>query len=190
MTIPAAWAPLRHADIYLLDHVLRGTISPGDRVLDVGCGSGRHLPLLAHAGCAVVAIDPHPSAVQACQRLLVELPGRHRALAAGLPELDLAEVFPVVLCNAVLHFAPDQEHFHQWADACWRHVAPGGFLFARLSTRIALPQADPPGFTYLATAEDIHACERRWRATRVDPLKTTLVEELRTMTTWTLRKPA
>src|SRR5690606_4252108 len=113
-----------------------------------------------------------------CQRVLEQLPGQHRAFVAALPELDLGDVFAVVICNAVLHFAPDGERFHQWADACWRHVAPGGFFFARLSTRIGLPLADPPGFAYLAEAEDIIACERRWQAERINPLKTTLVEDL------------
>jgi tellurite methyltransferase len=95
----------------------------------------------------------------------------------------------VVVVNAVLHFAPDQDAFHRWADACWRQLAPGGLFLARLSTRIGLPDARPPGFRYLADEDDLLACEARWRARRIDPLKTTLVERLRTMTTWALGGP-
>jgi hypothetical protein len=93
-----------------------------------------------------------------------------------------------VLCIAVLHFAPNQATFHAWADACWQRLLPGGIFLARLSTRIALPEA-AAHFAYRATLEDIVSCEQRWRASRVDPLKTTMVEELRAMSTWILRKP-
>jgi hypothetical protein len=45
-------------------------------------------------------------------------------------------------------------------------------------------------FAYRPTLADLVACEQRWGARRIDPLKTTLVEELRVMSTWTLRRPA
>lgn len=188
MSLPTAWLPLQSADIYVLDHVLRGTIRAGDRVLDIGCGSGRQFPVLTHAGAVVTAVDHDPEAVQACRQLAATLPGMVDVMPGRLPDLALNQTFDAVICNAVLHFASDQASFHTWADACWRHVAPGGFFFARLSTRIGLSQASVRGFAYLADEDDIRACEQRWQATRVDPLKTTLVETLRTMTTWTLRK--
>ena len=43
-----------------------------------------------------------------------------------------------VLSIAVLHFARDPAHWHAMVDALWRHVAPGGTLFARLSTTIGI----------------------------------------------------
>ncbi|MDA3962995.1 MAG: class I SAM-dependent methyltransferase [Planctomycetota bacterium] len=189
MSVPAAWAPLRHADIYLIDHVLRGTIQPGDTVADLGCGGGRNLAVLAEIGCSVTFVDADPAAVTAASRLAECLPGLHRALVGSLPDLDLEHSCDVVLSNAVLHFAPNQTQFHAWADACWRQLAPGGVFLARLSTRIGLPDAKPPGFRYLADGADIADCEQRWGAERIDPLKTTLVDELRTMTTWALRRP-
>ena len=189
MTLPEAWSPLAGADIYLLDLVLRGIIRPDAGVLDIGCGSGRNLPVLAHAGASITAVDADPVAVASCSRLLSQAPGRHTCTVATLPILGVEQRFDAVVCIAVLHFAPDQADFHAWADACWQRLLPGGIFLARLSTRIALPEA-AGHFAYRATLEDIVSCEERWQAIRVDPLKTTLVEDLRAMSTWILRKPA
>jgi 2-polyprenyl-3-methyl-5-hydroxy-6-metoxy-1,4-benzoquinol methylase len=188
MPLPLAWAPLKGADIYLLDLVLRGTIRPNASVLDIGCGAGRNLPFLAHAGATITAVDANPSTVAACSQLLAQMPGSHTCKIATLPNLGLNQQFDAVVCIAVLHFAPDQSAFHTWADACWQHLLPGGVFLARFSTRIALPEV-AAHFAYRPTLNDIETCEKRWKATRIDPLKTTLVEEKRVMSTWTLSKP-
>ncbi len=188
MPIPPTWLPLKGADIYLVDLVLRGTIRPDANVLDIGCGSGRNLSFLAYAGATITAVDADAAAVASCSELLSQVPGTHTCKVAQLPNLNLENRFDVVVCIAVLHFAPDQTTFHQWADACWQCLLPGGIFLARLSTRIALPEA-AAHFAYRPTLNDIVTCEQRWRATRIDPLKTTLVEEKRVMSTWTLNKP-
>lgn len=188
MGIPAAWSTLIGVDIYLLDLVLRGIIRADASVIDIGCGGGRNLPFLAQAGASITAVDADHAALAACAQRLAEAPGTHRCHVGALPDLGITECFDAVLCIAVLHFAPDQTSFHQWADACWERLKPGGIFLARLSTRIALPEASSH-FTYRPILADIQSCEKRWHATRIDPLKTTLVEELRVMSTWTLRRP-
>ena len=47
-------------DIYLFDQLLRGNITPGMRVLDAGCGSGRNLVYLLREGYEVFAVDRTP----------------------------------------------------------------------------------------------------------------------------------
>jgi len=187
MGIPPAWSTLIDVDIYLLDLVLRGLIRADASVIDIGCGGGRNLPFLAQAGASITAVDADHAALAGCAQRLAQAPGTHRCHVGALPDLGITECFDAVLCIAVLHFAPDQHRFHQWADACWERLKPGGVFLARLSTRIALPEASSH-FTYRPTLADIQSCEKRWHATRIDPLKTTLVEELRVMSTWTLRR--
>lgn len=184
---------LRGADIYLVDLVLRDRLRPGSRVLDVGCGSGRNLPPLLAMGCAVTALDPDPGALAATSERCSGAGSRLRLLHGSAEELPLEddEGFDLVLVNAVLHFAPDRSSWIRQADGCWASVAPGGRMFARLSTRIALPAGiHPPGFGYLATEDDLLEREEAWGAQRSEPLKTTLVERLRTMTTWVLARRA
>lgn len=188
MNLPAAWVPLAGADIYLIDQILRGRIGSGMSALDVGCGGGRNLPALLAAGCAITAIDADAQAVAAARTLFG---GRldDRILVCDLERMPFAPGgFDVVIVNAVLHFAPDAAAFARWAEACWLQLAPGGLFLARLSTRIGLPDVRPAGFRHLASEAELMACERRWMASRADPLKTTLVETTRTMTTWALTR--
>ena len=56
--------------------------------------------------------------------------------------------------------------------------------------RRASPCRKWPLISPIVPLDDIVSCEQRWRASRIDPLKTTLVEDKRVMSTWTLRKPA
>lgn len=54
-------------------------VRPGDRVLEVGTGSGYVAALLAHLGASVVGIERHPELVQAARRRLSGL-GYHDVL--------------------------------------------------------------------------------------------------------------
>jgi SAM-dependent methyltransferase len=63
-------------------------LSEGDRVLDIGAGSGRYLPPLAAAGCDVIALE-HSPAMRAQIDLLVQ--------TAQLPRVTtIADTWPTV----------------------------------------------------------------------------------------------
>ena len=139
---------LGRIDIYLLDHILRGHIASGMRILDAGCGGGRNLVYLMQAGFEVMGLDRDPRAVQTVR-------GMARRLAPHLPE-DAFRVesledssfedgcADVVLCNAVLHFARDHDHFDAELDGAWRLLAPGGLFFARLASSIGIEDRVQP----------------------------------------------
>ncbi len=180
--------PIRGADIYLIDQLLRGQIRPSDRVLDAGCGGGRNSGALHAMGCDVYGFDQ-------CSNSICSLHSRiptslHDHFRVGQLERSPfeGERFDVVICNAVLHFAQHRDHFMRMVQTCWDHLELGGLFFSRLSTTIAWPEETPSCFPFLASESDLQDCESRWGATRADPLKTTLVERARTMTTWVLRK--
>ncbi len=50
-------------DIYLLDQLLRARITPGMRIFDAGCGSGRNLVYLLREGYEVFGVDADPESV-------------------------------------------------------------------------------------------------------------------------------
>jgi len=190
-------------DIYVFDQLLRGNIAPGMRVLDAGCGYGRNLVYLLREGAEVFAIDADAEGVEHVRRLSASL-GRRlppENFRVGLiEELDFPDGFAdVVLCNSVLHFARDHRHFNAMLAALWRVLRPGGMLFCRLGSRIGMdfPRvrgtenhfAIPDGSAwYLVDEPMLLSLTGQMNAVLVDPLKTTVVQDYRCMTTWVTRK--
>jgi SAM-dependent methyltransferase len=105
----------------------------------------------------------------------------------------------VVISSAVLHFARDDDEFQSLLEASWRILAPGGLFFCRLAStigmesrferlegrRYALPDATE---RYLVDEALLLELTERLGGELLDPLKTTVVQNLRCMTTWVLRK--
>jgi tellurite methyltransferase len=194
-------------DIYLLDQLLKGRIAPGMRVLDAGCGGGRNLVWFLRSGYEVSGVDGNPEAVRQVRNLAAQLapalpPDR---LSESFQVADLEalpfpdERFDVVLCSAVLHFARDEGHFDRMLDEMWRVLRPGGLFFARLASTIGLEGRVRPlggrwflvpdgSERFLVDAEMLRKTTGRLGGIWLDPLKTTLVEDLRSMSTWVLRK--
>ena len=78
------------------------SFAPGCRVLDIGCGSGRDLAVLASQGYQAFGIDGTPEFVQLAQEIHPELKGRvTQGLLPDLP-IPFDGEFDAVLCCAVL----------------------------------------------------------------------------------------
>ncbi len=188
-------------DIYVFDQLLRGNIELGMRVLDAGCGFGRNLVYMLHAGFDVFAVDADPEAVdhvrQLSHTLQTGLPAENFK-PAFLDALSFGDAaFDVVLCNSVLHFAQDEAHFDRMLNELWRVLAPGGLLFCRIGSRIgmAFPQVRHGIYQigdgaewFLVDEAMLLSRTEAFNAVLVDPLKTTVVQDYRCMTTWVLRK--
>ncbi len=190
-------------DIYLFDQLLKGRITPRQKVLDAGCGAGRNLIYLLKLGCDVSAIDAAEQNMVAVRRLAGELAphlGEDRFPVGRIEALPFADgTFDTVLCSAVLHFARDEEHFHAMVGELWRVLRPGGLLFTRLASSIGIEdRIDPIGGRRFALPDGserflvdealLLTLTDRLGGSLVDPLKTTNVQGLRCMTTWCLEK--
>ncbi|MDP9121487.1 MAG: class I SAM-dependent methyltransferase [Acidobacteriota bacterium] len=192
-------------DIYLLDQLLRGRIRPGMTLLDAGSGHGRNLVFLLRDGYEVYALDPDPRAIAAVRSLAQGL-APHLPAANFRVEAVESSSFPdhaadVVISSAVLHFARDEPHFRAMLDGTWRLVKPHGLLFCRLASSIGMPHrftplggrrfALPDGTErFLVDEEYLLELTAHYGGALVDPLKTTLVQDQRCMTTWVLGRPA
>ncbi|GGG26369.1 class I SAM-dependent methyltransferase [Pontibacter amylolyticus] len=190
-------------DIYLFDQLLKGRIQKGMQLLDAGCGAGRNIAYLMRAGVQVYGADISAEAIKITRELASELAPTLPARNFVVADLDALpfenEKFDVVLCSAVLHFARSEEHFKAEVRELWRVLKPGGMLFARFSTTIGLEgklqqlegrfyRMSHGPVWFLADEEMIMALEREIGMARLEPLKTVLVEQERTMTTWVVRK--
>ena len=190
-------------DIYLFDQILRGRISPGSRVLDAGCGSGRNIHYLLNAGYDVSAADADPDAVSAVMRLAADLnatlpPTNFRREPVEAMSFE-EESMDVVLSIAVLHFALSDEQFEAMLESIWRVLKPGGMFFCRLASNIGMEvrmiqkkgrrHLLPDGTErYLVDEALLLDWTRRLGGVLLDPLKTTIVQNQRCMTTWVIRK--
>ena len=190
-------------DIYLFDQLLKGRITPGMRILDTGCGTGRNLVYLLREGYEVYAVDPDAQAVDSVRSLA-------RMLAPALPESNFRveavehmsfedACADVVISNTVLHFARDDAHFESMLHGSWRVLKPGGLFFCRLGSSIGMESQvkriqgrrhrSPDGSErYLVDEALLGSISQRLGGELADPLKTTVVQNQRSMTTWVLRK--
>jgi len=119
--------------------------------------------------------------------------------AAGPVETNAAENFDVVLSSAVLHFARDEEQWQAMVDGMWRVLTPGGLFFARLASTIGMEGKItliegrryhlPDGSDrFLVDEAMLKKVTAAIGGEFIEPIKTTVVENLRAMTTWVVRK--
>jgi demethylmenaquinone methyltransferase/2-methoxy-6-polyprenyl-1,4-benzoquinol methylase len=106
-------------------------IEPGDRVLDLGCGTGALALRLARRGAGVVGVDPSPAMLdEAAGRLRAEgLQEQVELRSLGVAELDAfgAGSFDAVASTLVFsELSPDEVEYA--LDECWRILRPGGQL--------------------------------------------------------------
>jgi tellurite methyltransferase len=192
-------------DIYLFDQLLRGRVAPGMRVLDAGCGTGRNLVYLLRAGYEVFGVDANAAAIAEVRSLAGRVapvlpPDNFRVESLGA--LSFPKSFAdVVICSAVLHFAKDGADFNEMLRGCWGALKPGGIFFCRLASSIGLDGRGQPlggrryrlpdnSERYLVDEALLMALTHELGGELLDPLKTTVVQGQRCMTTWVVRKGA
>jgi tellurite methyltransferase len=189
-------------DIYVFDQILRGNIAPAMRIIDAGCGYGRNLVYLLRENAEIFAIDANPKAVEHVRQfsnsLNTKLPDENFQVGRVEQMPFPSESADVVLCSSVLHFARSDAQFLAMLAELWRVLRPGGLLFCRLASRIGMDfdpignglYAMPGGQSwYLVDEQRLMDLTASMKGVLVDPLKTTIVQNHRCMTTWVLRKP-
>ena len=190
-------------DIYLFDQLLRGRISPGQRILDAGCGGGRNLVYLLREGYDIYGADSDPQAIAGVRRLAAQLaptlPTSNFRVEA-IEEMTFPDALvDVALSSAVLHFARDDDHFNAMLRGTWRVLKPGGLFFCRLASSIGIEnRVEPLGGRrfrlpdgsqrYLVDEPLLIRLTRELGGQLADPLKTTIVQDQRAMTTWVIHK--
>jgi tellurite methyltransferase len=202
-TLKIKMSPLSHhtgnTDIYLIDQIIKGRYRPSDIILDAGAGSGRNLYWFAQQGFPVFGTDRNPEAVQWLKENYPDQPGDRFQLAPveHLPFHD--GHFHHVICSAVLHFADHQAHFEEMFAELVRVLQPGGSLFIRTATDVGLEDKMIPvgngrflmpdeSERFLLTRTVLDQLVTRHHLEWLEPFKTVLVDQLRSMAVVVLGK--
>ncbi|MFN2492447.1 MAG: class I SAM-dependent methyltransferase [Pyrinomonadaceae bacterium] len=190
-------------DIYLFDHLLKGRFTPEMPILDAGCGAGRNLIYFLRSGYNVCGIDQSADSISRVQSLA-------STLAPHLPATNFRtepvektsfadDSFDVVISSAVLHFAEDERHWHNMVHEMWRLLKRDGIFFARLASTIGMEdQVElingrryhlPDGSDrFLVDEKMLNRTTERLGAEWLEPFKTVVVSNKRSMSNWCLRK--
>ena len=190
-------------DIYLFDQLLGGRLQPGMSLLDAGCGGGRNLVYFLRNGFKVYGVDWSATAIVQAKSLATELLNDIESDQFRVENVDRMsfsnETFDVVLSSAVLHFANDEEHWQAMVSEMWRVLKPGGIFFARLASTVGIEDQIQPikgrryqlpdgSDRFLVDFDMLDKTTKSLGGEWLEPFKTVVVHNLRSMSNWCLRK--
>jgi len=128
-------------------------LRPTDRLLDIGAGTGRYEPTLAHAVAEVLALEPSPSMRERLeQRIAEERLDQVRVIAEGWPAADVPPC-DVVIAAHVLYGVREAGPFLRRMDAVARRACflllgyrhPASFISAFWERLHGAPRLPLPG---------------------------------------------
>jgi len=190
-------------DIYLFDQLLGGRLQPGMSLLDAGCGGGRNLVYFLRNGFKVYGVDQSVTAIVQAKSLATELLNAIESDQFRVENVERMsfsnETFDVVVSSAVLHFANDEEHWQAMVSEMWRVLKPGGIFFARLASTVGIEDQIQPingrryhlpdgSDRFLVDFEMLDKTTKSLGGEWLEPFKTVVVHNLRSMSNWCLRK--
>ncbi|WP_222539279.1 class I SAM-dependent methyltransferase [Pedobacter polysacchareus] len=190
-------------DIYLFDQLAKGTYDECNVILDAGCGTGRNLLYFLNSGAKVFGVDQNPAAILQLRNLASQFPQinpEENFKVTAVEQLPFEpEQFDLVMSSAVLHFAENLNHFEAMLNSMWRVLKPGGYFFCRLASDIGIESLVrfigngryilPDGSErFLVNQEMLLRLTKNLGGELHEPIKTTNVQNLRSMTTWCVRK--
>ncbi|WP_298366755.1 class I SAM-dependent methyltransferase [uncultured Lutibacter sp.] len=198
MNLPLLKESIEGIDIYLLDQILKSRYQTNEKILDVGCGTGRNLKWFYLNNYKIYGIDLNSEYIEFCKN---RYPKRKdyfkQALVNSIPYLDNS--FKHIVCNAVLHFAKDLTEYLKMFYEMLRILEPGGSLFIRMASEFGIEHMIkhlgdgnyllPDNSTrFLLTSELLTELKNNNNIIFLEDVKTTIVENKRSMTTIVLQK--
>ena len=190
MNLKQTQAILGKVDIYIIDQILKGCYTTGDKILDAGCAEGRNLKWFYANHFDIYGIDTDKNRLDIAKQNYPDAASNFRV--ADLEELPYGEnEFHHILCSAVLHFANSETHFFKMFGELVRVLKPNGTLFIRMASDIGLngnipclteSKTNRPG-TFFLTRAHIKKILNTYKIELLEPVKTTNVEDKRAMTT-------
>jgi trans-aconitate methyltransferase len=120
----------KHAFVFEYGKGVLALLDPasGERILDIGCGTGQLTKAIADSGATVVGIDASPSMIESARANFPNL----EFLVADAADFSFAEPFDAVFSNAALHWVRRAEEAARCIAAA---LKSGGRLVAEFGGR-------------------------------------------------------
>ena len=178
---------------------MKGRYQPHQKILDAGCGGGRNMKWFLQNDFEIYGVDNSQAAIIHLKQVNESLPPL-RLQVSGLEKLPFEDnYFDHVICSAVMHFAVDVAHFKQMLAEMLRVLSLSGSLFIRMASDIGIEdkvklisngnyQIPDGSMRFLLTRSLLAECMSEFNLHFLEPLKTTNVNDLRSMSTLLLQK--
>ncbi|SEL10045.1 Ubiquinone/menaquinone biosynthesis C-methylase UbiE [Aquimarina amphilecti] len=198
MTIQNLRSRLGNIDIYLLDQILKDRYSQNDKILDAGCGSGRNIHWFYENKFDIYAVDREIEQIAFIKSIYPNWSDKFSV--SSLDKLKYEnDFFDHIICSAVLHFASSTDHFNSMFSELIRVLKPSGTLFIRMTSDIGVKdkishihqgvyRLGDESDRFLLTQELLSSIMQNHGLSFLEPLKSTNVHDLRSMSTLVLQK--
>jgi len=124
---------------FLIDYVIAGTgLRPGDRVLEVGCGTGQATVALAQRGLGITCIEAGPSLAAIARRNLAEYADSD-VINSRFEDWPARPDFDAVMAATSWHWLDPATSYAKAAAA----LRPGGMLAIWMVTHVFPEGGDP-----------------------------------------------
>lgn len=192
-------ALLGDTDIYLIDQIMKGRYTPGDKILDAGCGAGRNMYWFIQNDFEIYGIDSSEEAIINLKHQYPQL-SPEKLQVASVEKLPFpGQFFDHVISSAVLHFAESVAHFKDMIAEMHRVLKYGGTLFIRMTADIGIEdkvkllfegnyQIPDGSIRFLLNRKLLPEIMEEFKFSFIEPLKTVNVDDIRCMSTLVLQK--
>lgn len=189
---------LGNIDIYLLDQIVKGRYDKRDKILDAGCGTGRNMFWFYHNQFNIWAVDREVEKIKLVRDLYPNC--SKQFIVSEIVRMPYSQgEFNHIICNAVLHFARNENHFIDMLGEMLRVLKVNGSIFIRMASNIGIENLIVPlgnGIyaipdhteRFLLTREILDTVMKKFKLSILEPIKTTNVNDERCMSTLVLQK--